>query len=133
MQVRRKVKRERKGKYTPRPRVCSFCVEHVSVIDYKDVARLRHFISDRARIEARRRSGACAKHQRALGTAIKRARHLALLPFVAEHARVSGAGAAARAVPPPSPSPAPDAPAAPQPSESPESKLEAETQTADSQ
>jgi small subunit ribosomal protein S18 len=54
----------------------------VKVIDYKDVDRLRRYITDRAKIEPPRRSGVCAKHQRALSTAIKRARHLALLPFV---------------------------------------------------
>jgi len=53
----------------------------VEVIDYKDVARLKRFVSDAAKIEPRRRTGVCARHQRALRTAIKRARHLALLPF----------------------------------------------------
>ena len=67
-----------------------FCVEHVKVIDYKDVSRLRRFLSDRARIEPRRRLGTCAKHQRALSLALKRARHLALLPYTAEHIRKSG-------------------------------------------
>ncbi len=71
-----------RGRYAPRRRVCAFCVEHVKTIDYKDVDRLRRYLSDRAKIEPTRRSGVCAKHQRALTTAIKRARHLALLPFV---------------------------------------------------
>ena len=71
-----------RGRYAPRRRVCSFCVEHIQDIDYKDFERLRRFVSDRAKIEPRRKSGVCAKHQRALSTAIKRARHLALLPFV---------------------------------------------------
>ena len=62
--------------------MCSFCVEHVKHIDYKDVERIRRYISDRAKIEPRRRSGVCAKHQRALRLAIQRARHLALVPFV---------------------------------------------------
>jgi len=57
-------------------------VEHAETIDYKDVDRLRRYLSDRAKIEPTRKSGVCAKHQRALGAAIKRARHLALLPFV---------------------------------------------------
>jgi small subunit ribosomal protein S18 len=57
-------------------------VDHVKSIDYKDVDRLRRYVSDRAKIEPPRKTGVCAKHQRALSTAIKRARHLALLPFV---------------------------------------------------
>jgi small subunit ribosomal protein S18 len=71
-----------RGRYAPRRRVCTFCVEHVKTIDYKDVDRLRRFVSDRAKIEPTRKTGVCAKHQRLLSTAIKRARHLALLPFV---------------------------------------------------
>ena len=70
------------GRYAPRRRVCTFCVEHAKTIDYKDVERLRRFISDRAKIEPTRKTGVCAKHQRLLSTAIKRARHIALLPFV---------------------------------------------------
>ena len=81
---------KRREGYRPRRKVCSFCVEHVKVIDYKDVSRLRRFLSDRARIEPRRRLGTCAKHQRALSLALKRARHLALLPYTAEHIRKSG-------------------------------------------
>ena len=57
-------------------------MEHVKLIDYKDFDRLRRYVSDRGKIEPRRKSGVCAKHQRALSNAIKRARHLALLPFV---------------------------------------------------
>ncbi|HEY8767445.1 MAG TPA: 30S ribosomal protein S18 [Dehalococcoidia bacterium] len=72
-----------------RRRVCIMCADHVRYVDYKNVSFLRRFISDRARIETRRKSSACAKHQRALATAIKRARHLALLPYTAEHIRVS--------------------------------------------
>ena len=71
-----------RGRYAPRRRVCTFCVEHAKSIDYKDVERLRRFISDRAKIEPTRKTGVCAKHQRLLTTAIKRARHIALLPFV---------------------------------------------------
>lgn len=74
-----------RGRFPPRRRVCSFCVEHAKTIDYKDVERLRRYISDRAKIEPPRKSGVCAKHQRALTAAIKRARHLALLPFVPSH------------------------------------------------
>lgn len=82
----------RRGRYPSRRKVCQFCVEHVDVIDYKDVSRLRRFLSDRGRIEPRRKLGTCAKHQRALSVALKRARHLALLPYTAEHIRQSGAG-----------------------------------------
>lgn len=73
-----------------RRRVCTFCVDKVKSIDYKDAGKLRRYISDRGRIEARRRSGTCAKHQRWLATALKRARHLALLPYSPEHIRLSG-------------------------------------------
>ena len=59
----------------------------IAVIDYKEVEKLRNFISDRAKIAPRRRTGTCAKHQRTLATAIKRARHLALLPYVPVHIR----------------------------------------------
>jgi len=68
----------------PRRRVCAFCVDKVSHIDYKDHARLRDFISDRGKILKSRMTGTCAKHQRKLAQAIKRARHVALLPFVSE-------------------------------------------------
>lgn len=64
-----------------RKKVCSFCVDKVISIDYKDVAKLRRFISERAKILPRRVTGTCAHHQRELTIAIKRARHLALLPF----------------------------------------------------
>lgn len=73
------------ARFTPRRKVCAFCVDHVKEIGYKDSAKLNRYISDRARIEPRRRTGTCAKHQRALAVAIKRARHLALLPFAPEH------------------------------------------------
>jgi small subunit ribosomal protein S18 len=71
----------RRGGRKGRKKVCSFCVDKVESIDYKDVARLRRFISERAKILPRRVTGTCAHHQRELTTAIKRARHLALLPF----------------------------------------------------
>ncbi|HUF54884.1 MAG TPA: 30S ribosomal protein S18 [Dehalococcoidia bacterium] len=72
-----------------RRRVCIMCADHIKYVDYKNVSFLRRFVSDRARIETRRRTSACAKHQRALARAIKRARHLALLPYTPEHIRVS--------------------------------------------
>lgn len=67
-----------------RRKVCTFCVEKTDVIDYKDVAKLRRFTSDRAKILPRRITGTCAKHQRALTTAIKRARQIALLPYTSD-------------------------------------------------
>ena len=70
------------GPRRPRRRVCSFCVDKVQRIDYKDVGRIRRYISDRGKIDPRRKSGTCAKHQRMLTTALKRARFMALLPYV---------------------------------------------------
>lgn len=67
-----------------RKKVCNFCVDKVEQIDYKDIAKLRRFLSERAKILPRRVTGTCAHHQRELTKAIKRARHLALLPYVAE-------------------------------------------------
>lgn len=72
-----------------RRRVCIMCADHMKTVDYKNISFLRRFVSDRARIETRRKTSACAKHQRALARAIKRARHLAMLPYTAEHIRVS--------------------------------------------
>jgi len=73
-----------------RRRVCSFCVDKVVSIDYKEASRLRRYISDRGKIEPRRKTGTCAKHQRMLTLALKRARHLALLPFTAQHIQLTG-------------------------------------------
>ncbi len=67
-----------------RKKVCIFCVDKVDFIDYKDSAKLRKFISERGKILPRRISGTCAKHQRELNTAIKRARQVALLPYVTD-------------------------------------------------
>ena len=74
-------------RYIPRRKVCAFCVDKVQDIDYKDVNRLKRYLSDRAKIEPRRKTGTCARHQRALSVALKRARHMALLPFVGPHSR----------------------------------------------
>ena len=68
----------------PRKKVCSFCVDKIEEIDYKDVPRLRRYISERAKIVPRRVTGTCARHQRQLTVAIKRARHLALLPYISD-------------------------------------------------
>ncbi|MBW8057763.1 MAG: 30S ribosomal protein S18 [candidate division NC10 bacterium] len=67
-----------------RQKVCKFCVDKVGQVDYKDVRRLRSFVTDRGRIIPRRISGTCAPHQRELTVAVKRARNIALLPFVAD-------------------------------------------------
>ncbi len=67
-----------------RKKVCVFCVDKVQSIDYKDAAKLRKFISERSKILPRRTTGTCAKHQRQLTQAIKRARQIALIPFVTE-------------------------------------------------
>ena len=68
----------------PRKKVCSFCVDKVDHIDYKDAGKLRRFITERGKILPRRISGNCAKHQRQVTLAIKRARNIARLPFTAE-------------------------------------------------
>ena len=75
---------ERPMRERRRRKVCQFCVDKVEHIDYKDTAKLRKYISDRAKILPRRMTGTCAKHQRQLSTAIKRARVIALLPYVSE-------------------------------------------------
>lgn len=67
-----------------RKKVCNFCSDRVSNIDYKDVMKLRRFMSERAKILPRRVTGTCAKHQRELTTAIKRARYLALMPYTSD-------------------------------------------------
>ncbi|MCL5264856.1 MAG: 30S ribosomal protein S18 [Chloroflexi bacterium] len=81
----------------PKRKVCAFCVDKMDDIDYKDVPRLRRFLSDRGKIEPRRKTGTCAKHQRTLTIALKRARHLALLPYTAEHVREMGGFVSPRA------------------------------------
>jgi small subunit ribosomal protein S18 len=68
----------------PRKRICTFCVDKVDHIDYKDVYKLRKYITERGKILPRRISGNCAKHQRRVTVAIKRARHIALLPYSAD-------------------------------------------------
>ena len=74
-------KNDRRPNKRGRKKVCAFCVEKVEKIDYKDAAKLRRYTSDRAKILPRRVTGTCAYHQRHLTTAIKRARHVALLPY----------------------------------------------------
>ncbi len=70
-----------KRRFMGRQKVCAFCVERSKKIDYKDYDTLRRFLTERAKIRPRRQTGTCAHHQRAIARAIKRARHLALLPF----------------------------------------------------
>jgi len=85
---------ERPRRRSGRRRVCIMCADKMKAVDYKDVAFLRRYLSERARIETRRKSNCCSKHQRALARAIKRARHLALLPYTADHIRSAGVGPA---------------------------------------
>ena len=80
MAEREKFQRGRK----PKNKVCSVCVDKIGSIDYKDVSKLRKYISERAKILPRRITGNCAKHQRQITIAIKRARHIALLPYTSE-------------------------------------------------
>lgn len=75
------------GRFRSRRKVCSFCVDKVKSIDWKDVDGLRRYMNNNGSIRARRKTGTCAKHQRQLAAAIKRARHLALTPYTDEHAR----------------------------------------------
>lgn len=94
------------GKFQPARKFCAFCADKAETVDYKDPTKLRRYISDRGKIEPRRRTGTCAKHQRALAVAIKNARHLALLPYTAAHIRRAGS-----VIPATVPTAAPAAPA----------------------
>lgn len=87
-------RRRGRPRYYARRKICTFCVDKVKYIDYKDVSRLRRFISDRYKMEARRKTGVCSKHQRMLSRAIKRARILALIPYSPDH-KMPGGGYAA--------------------------------------
>ena len=83
--VRRKKKKARK--FTGRKKPCKFCMTQIDVVDYKNSELLTRFVNDRGKIAPRRITGNCAQHQRILVRAIKRARYVALLPFVREHYR----------------------------------------------
>ena len=87
---RRPPRREFRSNSYNRRKPCQFCVDKISYIDYKDVNRLRNYLNERARIDPRRSSGTCAKHQRRLTVAIKRARTLALLPYTPEQLKALG-------------------------------------------
>ena len=76
------MRRERGRK--PKKRVCAFCVDKIPSVDYKETARLKRYITERGKILPRRISGNCARHQRQLTVAIKRARIMALLPFTSD-------------------------------------------------
>ncbi len=78
------VKRPSGKKPMSRKKVCVFCVDKIDTLDYKDVAKLRKYVTEKGKIVPRRMSGTCAKHQRVVTEAIKRAREMALLPYVAE-------------------------------------------------
>ncbi|NLG53765.1 MAG: 30S ribosomal protein S18 [Clostridiales bacterium] len=73
---------DKNNKSRKRKKVCTYCVDKVEYVDYKDISRLRRFMSERGKILPRRMTGACAAHQRQITGAIKRARHIALLPYV---------------------------------------------------
>ncbi len=77
-------RRHNRGGGRNRRRICAFCVDKVNVIDYKDQEMLGRYVNEFGRIRPRRQTGTCAKHQRALAVSVKRARHIALLPFVNE-------------------------------------------------
>jgi small subunit ribosomal protein S18 len=85
-----------RGRFGSRRKVCAWCVDKIDIIDYKDANKLRRYISDRGKIEPRRKTGTCARHQRRLTLSIKRARHLALLPYTADHMRASGTSSFSR-------------------------------------
>jgi small subunit ribosomal protein S18 len=120
-----------RGRYTPRRKVCQFCVDKIDNVDYKDVIRLRRYISERGKIEPRRKTGTCAKHQRKVSQAIKRARQVALLPIAARHIQELGGWfqpapflpqpppTFARPAPPEAPPPAAAEPAPPVPEAAP--------------
>jgi small subunit ribosomal protein S18 len=76
--------RDNRGRGRKRRKVCAFCVDKTQSIDYKDTAKLRRFISERSKILPRRTTGTCAMHQRELTESIKRARQIALLPYVTD-------------------------------------------------
>ena len=78
--------------YQPRRRVCAFCADKAKVIDWKDTDGLRRFVTEGGNIRSRRKTGTCARHQRRLAIAVKRARQMALLPFTLEQVRIMSKG-----------------------------------------
>jgi small subunit ribosomal protein S18 len=83
--ARKKARKAKKKGMFQRRKVCRFCADKTVVLDYKDVKTLRLFVSETGKMTPRRISGTCAKHQRKLAGCIKRARHIALLPYAASH------------------------------------------------
>ena len=77
-------------RFGARRRGCAFCIDKIEQPDYKDVSMLRRYVTDRGKLEPRRKNGTCAKHQRSVALAVKRARQIALLPYTSEHERMSG-------------------------------------------
>jgi len=77
-------------RFGARRRGCAFCIDKIEHADYKDVSMLRRYVTDRGKLEPRRKVGTCAKHQRSVAIAVKRARQVALLPYTSEHDRISG-------------------------------------------
>ena len=78
--------------YQPRRKVCAFCVEKSKVIDWKNTNLLNRYVNEGGFIRSRRKTGTCARHQRRLAVAVKRARHMALLPYTLEHVRIMNKG-----------------------------------------
>lgn len=74
-------------RFVRRPRLCQFCAEKMESLDYKQTEVLKRYVTEQGKIRSRRETGTCAKHQRILARAVKRARHMALLPFKAERVR----------------------------------------------
>jgi small subunit ribosomal protein S18 len=85
-------RRPQRRPFIRRRKVCAFCVDNVKAIDWKDVETLKRYIMNNGSIRGRHKTGTCAKHQRQLATAIKRARFMALLPYTTAHARISSFG-----------------------------------------
>lgn len=79
-------------RYRPRRKVCPFCAGDEKDLHWKNIDGLRRFVTETGHIRSRRKTGACAKHQRRVAVAVKRARHMALLPFTMEHVRIMGRG-----------------------------------------
>jgi len=111
--------RTNRTRYVPKRKVCFFCANKNEAIDYKSPEKLRSYVSDMAKIDPRRRTGTCAKHQRALATAIKRARHLALLPYTSDHSFTPPVASTASAANATSVANAPSVTSAPAPSQQP--------------
>jgi small subunit ribosomal protein S18 len=86
-QRRSRSQRGRGRRFSRRPRVCQFCADKTKKLDYKQIDLLKRYVTDQGKIRSRRETGACAKHQRMVAKAVKRARHMALLPFSAERYR----------------------------------------------